>query len=329
MQLDVKNLYYNYYKQPLIAKGINFSLQKNRNLLILGKLGAGKTTMLKVLSGFDDNYLGSIKFDGVELKGCDCFKLNFSLILTTPVFFENKTVGQNIDFLCDTISHEHFSEEELSEILREFNLQADSKTKVKKLTLIEKRKLSIVRSFIKKPNILFLDDMFESIDEKNYDEIVNLYKQIMEKFKSSMIVFCAAEKSFKLLKNIGLAKNIDVAYMNLGNFWMFGSCSQFENSFADRDFFDFVDNFSHIDGQIYKADGTYIVRISDKREFELDKKHNKNLDAMNFDKIEYDDVIIFYVGEFDYENITNEDFEKLISGKKIFVYSKLDSKKIL
>ena len=132
MFFEVKNLCFSYYKCPLIFKDVNFSFQKNSKVLCLASKDSGKSTLIKVLSGFEDSRFGNILIDGKEIKQIRDEEKSFSLVLAEPVLLENKTVRQNIDFQCEVCKIDKLSDENLKKIFKKYGVQIDLNTKAKK-----------------------------------------------------------------------------------------------------------------------------------------------------------------------------------------------------
>ena len=98
MFFETKNLCFSYYKNPLYLKDVNFSIAKNSKTMVLASKDSGKTTFLKVLSGFEDSRFGNIYLNGKELKEVSDKNKNFSLVLADLILFERKTIKQNLDY---------------------------------------------------------------------------------------------------------------------------------------------------------------------------------------------------------------------------------------
>ena len=101
MFFDVNRLCFSYYRSTMTLKDVSFSLEKNMKVLILASKDMGKTTSLKVFSGFEDSRFGNIYLNGKELKQIDDKDKNFSLVLSDPVLFENKTIKDNLNYKCE------------------------------------------------------------------------------------------------------------------------------------------------------------------------------------------------------------------------------------
>ena len=290
MFFETKNLCFSYYKSPLYLKDVNFSIAKNSKTMVLASKDSGKTTILKVLSGFEDSRFGNIYLNGKELKEISDKDKNFSLVLADLILFERKTIKQNLDYQLQMAEIEGVNDESLSALLNEFDIDSDLKVKVKKLSLLNKRKLQIVRAILKKPQILFLDDQFEGL---NNDEIQNMFQiyQKLLKMKDLTFVFTIGDETYKKLRNQLSQENFSkVVYLNLSKTYEFKTLVDFEKSYLSLDSLKFLENVNLVTRYIEKEDKTYTLLNGEIIQFVFDIKFNKALDALNLGFAEIEEV---------------------------------------
>ena len=134
---------------------------KNDKILILGLDDKGKTTLIKTLSGFDDKYFGDILLGGTEIRKFSDQEKNFSLIFDYPVLL-NASIDDNLNYLYGILNKSVPDNQVKKELLKKVKMEHDLKCKVKKLTLFEKFKLCFLRVLIKKPRIVFIDDVLKN-----------------------------------------------------------------------------------------------------------------------------------------------------------------------
>ena len=172
MSLKVSNLNFAYNKRSLSLKDVNFELKDNDIVGLIGAQSAGKTTLLRVLCGLEKQYFGQIVFDNVDFKNIALANACISYLPTDPVFMENKSILENLKFQCK-ICDIDFDKLDIKQIYEYFSFEVPLKTKVKKLSLCDKRILALIRSYIKKPKFLFVDDLFEGVDDNSVFKIKN------------------------------------------------------------------------------------------------------------------------------------------------------------
>ncbi len=327
MLFEVNNLYFSYYRSPLTVRGAHFSFDKNDKVLLLASKDMGKTTMLKVLSGFDETYLGSIKLNGKELKTILESERNFSLLLCDTVLFENKSIKFNLNYASKIVNGNELSDEQISEKLKGFNINIDINKKVSKLSKFEKRKLTLARSELKNPSIIFLDDNFEDLNEEESVEFEKYVNRVYE--RKSALVMAISDDTFinhnEFLSNL---KFDNVLYLCDSELYYYDSISQFEKELINIDALKFVTGYKRLDGVIYRVESGLYFTDEKTREIELDKKLNNKLEWIKYEVEDYDKVAIFYNGELDLVNIEADEFNKNLIDGKFLAYSTLDGKKL-
>lgn len=326
--LECKNLCFSYYKSPLSLKDVNFSLTKNSKNLFLASKDMGKTTFLKVLSGFEDSRFGNIYFNGCELKELSDKNKNFSLVFSDIVLFENKSIKYNLEYQLNLLEITDFDDVKLGQLLSIFNISADINQKVKKLPIIDKRKLQIARAFIKKPEILFLDDQFEGLSDIDVLEMLKIYEIIFEKFNSTII--CAVgDETFKKIKDKIKDFNFDnVLYLCLAKIEIFRSISDFESSFISLDFLNFIDDVKKKFGFIEKNDNDYWFCQDELKLFKFDSQFNDFLDKLSLKYGEIEESIICLKTSVQSQN-NDQDFNLILKNGDAVLFSLLTGNRVI
>ena len=167
--IEVKHLSLD-YKSNKILDDVNLSVKNGEICGLVGRNGSGKTVLMKCICGFIPIKSGEIVVDD-KVVGCDVdFPESMGIIIEYPVFAENKTGLQNLLLL------------------------ASIKKIADKETIIEymKQKLAIIQAIMEDPDILILDEPFNSLDEGS----VKLVRDILveEKEKGKVIIISSHNK---------------------------------------------------------------------------------------------------------------------------------------
>lgn len=160
-------------KDKVILKDLNFKINENEKVLIVGKTGSGKTILFKTLIGFYD-YSGSITIGGVEIKEMNrknireyvCMILQDSYIYSKTIRDNIKVLDQYIpdNFMID-LSKEFMLHDDIINLKEGYNTMLGSHGI--KLSKGQNQRLILTRSFVKPKNIMIFDDSFSAIDNKN------------------------------------------------------------------------------------------------------------------------------------------------------------------
>lgn len=323
--LEVKNLCYSHYKQPLCLKDVSFTLQKNETLVILGHDEMGKTTLLNTVSGFDNRYFGSVTLEGVEVKNIPDEDKGFSIVYEEPILI-NGTIEKNLDFVCKTLGIKK-EREEKQEILSKFKISADLKARVKKLSYAEKVKLNLARLYIKQPRLVFIDDIFKNLSAEESVEILELAQQVT---KNSTNIFVFSKDT--VLKNGEVLNNFKsnkVLYINNSKGLLYKNFSEFEKSCVDLNAVKFFDYYKFVSGACYVEDESYFFVDSTGVHFKFDKEFNKKFNNVQLDVIEGEDTVFVFKKDLNLELYKNNDVNSYFKDGLIMMFLRLDGSRII
>ena len=164
--------------ENMILEKINLEIKKGQTIAIVGKSGAGKTTLSDLIPRFYDPYNGSIFIDNYDLKDYSLKSLRSLIgIVTQNIILFNDSIKNNIAY-----GSKNANDKELLNALKSANLY----NLVSKLddgvdTIIgengiklsggEKQRLSIARALVKNPQILILDEATASLDSESEKKV--------------------------------------------------------------------------------------------------------------------------------------------------------------
>lgn len=168
-------------------KDIHFSLKEGNTLGIVGKTGAGKTTILKLLMREYDDYEGQILINSQRLQEYTLDALLHSIgYVPQDHFLFSMTVRDNIRF-----GRPEASEEEVERISKEavvhqdilgFSEKYDTMVGERGVSLSggQKQRISIARALLVQPELLILDDALSAVDAKTEEAILNNLREARE-----------------------------------------------------------------------------------------------------------------------------------------------------
>lgn len=194
----------------VILENMNFTIEPNEKVMVVGSTGSGKTILLKTLVGFYD-YKGSIKIGNYEIKELNkkCVREMVCLLLQDSYLF-SKTIAENIKILVPQITYP-----EMVELSSFFSFHSDVTKLDKKydsnigqngivLSKGQKQRLVLVRAYTKPKPIMIFDDSFSAIDRINKKQILDNLMSLENQFTKIVITH-----------DIGLASSFDkVIYIN-------------------------------------------------------------------------------------------------------------------
>jgi len=189
-EIRFENVFFSYGTDRNILQNVSFTLKKNNGkIAIVGKNGSGKSSIIKLLMGFYENYEGKISINGRNL--CELSKGDYRKrisVLYQDFRLFSMTVDQNVSMEYES------SEEKVNEFLKKVkvyekikSLPDQNRTILSKefdkdgiyLSGGEQQKIGLARSLFRNSDVLILDEPFSNMDCISIDsilkEIENVY----------------------------------------------------------------------------------------------------------------------------------------------------------
>ena len=185
MKLSVENISKNYSSKIAVDR-ISFEMNSGSILGLLGPNGAGKTTLFYMIAGLLKKDSGSIKLDSEDISSKNISErssLGLSYLPQEASIFRKLTVKENILTALEQRKdlNDSSMNQELNNLLDEFNLNEFSETLGIKLSGGERRRTEIARSLGSNPNFILLDEPFAGIDPIAVSDLKQTIKQLKSK----------------------------------------------------------------------------------------------------------------------------------------------------
>lgn len=169
--IEFRNVSFHYNPGEPILQDISFAVEPGEKIAVVGATGAGKSTMIALLSRFYDVQQGSILVDGIDVRDYDLQGLRRSIgIVLQDVFLFSGSVLENIRLRDAAISEAHIRRAadtvHASRFISQLNRQFESSLgeRGSSLSVGQKQLLSFARALAFNPKILVLDEATSSID---------------------------------------------------------------------------------------------------------------------------------------------------------------------
>ena len=190
MFIQVENLTKK-FKNSLAVNKINFSIEKNKTVGLLGPNGCGKTTSIGMMLGLIKPSAGKIIIDNKNLEKTDRISLLNKMNFASPYVELPKrlTVKQNLEVYGRLYGVKNL-DDKIKEISEELNLKIFLSKKTGELSSGQKNRVSLAKSLINEPEILFLDEPTASLDPDIGDYIrsyIQSYKTKKKNYNFSCI----------------------------------------------------------------------------------------------------------------------------------------------
>lgn len=208
-----KDLHFRYLPEIPIIKGINIQARPGQTIALVGPTGAGKTTMINLLSRFYDFHSGSITIDGKDIRKIKKKDLRSNLgIVLQETFLFSDTVKENIRYgRLDATDEEIIAASKMANAHQFIHRMPNGyDTQVSEdganLSQGQKQLIAIARAILSEPSILVLDEATSSVDTRTEIQIQEGMLKLME-----------GRTSFVIAHRLSTIKNADaILVMNEG-----------------------------------------------------------------------------------------------------------------
>tara|TARA_B100002049_G_scaffold236550_1_gene223621 strand:+ start:17 stop:1570 length:1554 start_codon:yes stop_codon:yes gene_type:complete len=170
-EIQFKDVRFSYIEEEEVLKGISFEVRAGETIAIVGATGAGKSTIINLLSRFYEIDSGSISIDNKNIQDFTLKSLrNEIAVVLQDVFLFADTIMSNI-----TLNHEDISEEKVIEAAKQIGVHKFIETlpngyyyNVKErgvmLSSGQRQLIAFLRAYVSNPSILVLDEATSSVD---------------------------------------------------------------------------------------------------------------------------------------------------------------------
>ena len=192
--LKFEHVYFAYKDEDWVLKDINLTIQPKETIAFVGATGAGKTSIVNLLSRFYEYQKGSIHIGEVELREIqmDTLRKNIAIVLQ-DVFLFSDTIHNNI-----TLGNEEISREEviaaakavgadnfIEKLPNGYDYQVGERGGV--LSVGQRQLLAFIRAYVYNPHILILDEATSSVDNESEIMIQRATEQLT-KGRTSIVI---------------------------------------------------------------------------------------------------------------------------------------------
>ncbi|MDP9123390.1 MAG: polyamine ABC transporter ATP-binding protein [Pseudomonadota bacterium] len=232
---------------------VNLDIAKGEIFALLGSSGCGKTTLLRMLAGFETPTSGRIVLNGQDLAGLPPYERPLNMMFQSYALFPHLTVWDNIAF---GLRRDNWPKDKVAErveaMLKLVQLGKYAKRKPHQLSGGQQQRVALARSLAKQPEMLLLDEPLGALDKKLREEtqieLVNIIEQVGV---TCVMVTHDQEEAMTMASRI--------AVMSEGRFLQVGSPSEIYETPATRFVADFIGNVNLMDGSVLVDEADHVI----------------------------------------------------------------------
>ncbi len=184
--VSFQHVWFAYNDENYVLKDVSFEVKAGETVAFVGATGAGKSSIINLLSRFYDINKGTIQIDGVNVEDYDLRALRRHIgVVLQDVFLFSETIERNITLGDPTISREQIEEAAKlvgvhNFIMRlpggyDYNVQERGAT----LSVGQRQLISFVRAMVQNPRIIVLDEATSSVDTETEELIQEAISKLM------------------------------------------------------------------------------------------------------------------------------------------------------
>ncbi|MCB6607199.1 ATP-binding cassette domain-containing protein [[Clostridium] symbiosum] len=180
--LEIRNVSKRFGHRKVLEE-VSLSVERGTTVGLVGANGSGKSVLFKILCGFEKPDQGSVYVRGKQLgKNGRDFPENIGVFINSPGFIGIYSGFQNLKFLADIQGK--IGEEEIEEAMGKVGLDPGDKTKVEHYSLGMKQKLGLAQAIMEGQDILVLDEPFNALDYKTYEDVKTIIRMLKAEDKT-------------------------------------------------------------------------------------------------------------------------------------------------
>jgi putrescine transport system ATP-binding protein len=228
---------------------VSLDILRSELFAILGSSGCGKTTLLRMLAGFEQPTSGRILIDGIDVTDAPPYERPVNMMFQSYALFPHMTVAQNVAYgLRKERVPPAQIKERVAEMLTLVKLEPLADRKPDKLSGGQQQRVALARALVKRPKLLLLDEPLAALDKKLREhtqfELANLQYQLGMTF---VVVTHDQDEAMTLASRI--------AVMAEGRIAQVGTPGEVYEYPANRYVASFVGNINLIEGRVASANG--------------------------------------------------------------------------
>ncbi|MDA7836123.1 ABC transporter ATP-binding protein/permease [Salibacteraceae bacterium] len=192
--ISFKDVRFAYNNEDWVLKGISFDAKKGQKIAIVGATGAGKSSIINLLSRSYEYNEGSISIDGTELRDFDPNYLSRQVgVVLQDVFLFSDSIYNNITLNNPKISLEEVRTAAIKVGAHRFidklpeGYDFNVKERGGMLSVGQRQLLAFIRAYIYNPSILVLDEATSSVDTET-EQMINEAIEFITKDRTSIII---------------------------------------------------------------------------------------------------------------------------------------------
>lgn len=207
--IEIKNVSKTYNGTKKTLENITFNVNDGEIFAFIGRNGAGKTTMIKLIVGILDFESGEILINGKSIKEypIEC-KKDIAYVPDNPDLYENMKAIDFINFICDMYNTPLITRKEnIAKYSKMFEIENNLNDDISSFSHGMKQKVALISALAHNPKVLIMDEPFVGLDPKAVYDMKELMKQMAKEGKTVLFSTHILDVAEKLCDRVAIIKN--------------------------------------------------------------------------------------------------------------------------
>lgn len=173
------------FSRRTILNDVTLAIKAGHTVGIVGSNGSGKSVLFQIICGFLIPDSGTVRVRGNVLGGSRDFPENMGVLINSPGFISLDTGLQNLRYLAGIRGV--IGDQEIRSAMKKVGLDPDDRTRVEHYSLGMKQKLGLAQAIMEGQDILILDEPFNALDYKTYNDVKEIIRTLQAEGKTILM----------------------------------------------------------------------------------------------------------------------------------------------
>lgn len=223
--IEIKNIDKKYNKKVIACNNISLKIEKGEIIALIGESGCGKSTFLKILSGFEFPDKGELKINNHFAFNSNTYKKaeerNISILFQEHSLFPHLTIKQNLELAIKNKDRNYYND-----LIKISSVEDLLERYPHEISGGQQQRVALIRTLLLNPDLILLDEPFSSLDEFTKSNLRTYFKRTLKENNLTTILVThditdAAEFADRILVmqegNIISDSNYEELYQNPKN----------------------------------------------------------------------------------------------------------------